>query len=62
MLAGEGNPYHCGSKDRERKNDPGVHVGIRSNKRAAKFAVSKDWIVRENDLRDKESKEMFSNK
>ena len=27
-LAGEGNPYHCGSKKRERKKDPGVHVGI----------------------------------
>jgi hypothetical protein len=36
-------------------------MGIRNNERAAKFVVSKDWIVRENDQGDEESKEMFSN-
>lgn len=61
-VGGEGNPYHCGSKERERKEDPGVHDGIRNNEGAAKFVVSKDWIVRENDQGDEESKEMFSDK
>lgn len=60
-VGGEGNPYHCGTKECQREKNPGVHVGIRNNERAAKFVVSKDWIVRENDQGDEESKEMFSN-
>lgn len=61
-LAGEGNPYHCGSKERERKKNPGAHDGIRNNERAAKFVVSKDWIMWGNDQGDKESKKVWRNK